>query len=218
MRRLLSMICAVVLALPLMGFALGDLFLDPKHPRVPRGAVTLKNGAEIEALLNRARWVSPGIKGPAIYMISFRTCPDCVRFKHEEFPKLHKAGIDTRVIPFARPNLSDGTPKSRVGERAAIAEIWERRNWAFFTEWSEIPVDAYDTLEDRPMDAEKDPARMKRVEDARAWVADMRAALAKNGVQIAYPAILWKRDDQWRVCMCETAAQTKMILKELGVK
>lgn len=218
MRRLLLPVFALLIALPLMGFDIRDAFLDPKNPSVPHGVVRLKNGAEIEALLNRARWVSPGLKGPALYMISFRTCPDCVRFKHDAFPALHAANIDTRVIPFARPNLPNGTPKSRVGERAAIAEIWEHRNWAFFSDWSEIPVEAYDTLEGRPIDAEKDPARLKRVEEARAWVNDMRVALAKNGAQIAYPALLWQSKGVWKVCMCETEPQVRLILKELNVK
>ena len=218
MRQLRHILILLALMLPLAAFSVRDLFLDPSTPRVPDGAVTLKNGAEIDALLARAAWVSPGLDGKPVYMISFRTCPDCVRFKKEAFPKLHAAKIDTRVIAFARPNLADGTPKSRVGERAAIAEIWLHRNWGFFNTWSDIPVDAYDTLPDRPIDAESDPARAAKVDEARRWVADMRAALAKNGVQIAYPTLLWQRDGKWRVCMCETDAQTRQILKELGVR
>ncbi len=38
-----------------------------------------KNQAEITRILETAGWVSPGLKGQKLYMVSFRTCPDCVR-------------------------------------------------------------------------------------------------------------------------------------------
>src|SRR5437762_13382284 len=52
--------------------------------------------AQIAALLQSAGWVSPGLKGKALYMVSFRTCPDCIRFKAEEFPRFQAKGVDTR--------------------------------------------------------------------------------------------------------------------------
>jgi hypothetical protein len=88
-----------------------------------------RNQAEIAKILETAGWVSPGLKGPKLYMVSFRTCPDCVRFKSEEYPGLHKAGVDTRLIEIARADRN-GVPKSTPAERATVAEMWVNRSWA----------------------------------------------------------------------------------------
>ena len=86
-----------------------------------------RHQAEIAQILEQSGWVSPGLPGPRLYMVSFRTCPDCVRFKAEEFPKLHKAGVDTRVIMIARPD-KNGVERSTAAERvlrATLADVAE---------------------------------------------------------------------------------------------
>ncbi len=197
----------------LMGFSL----FGWGKPSVPTKPVTLKKHAEeIGQLLENSGWVSPGLDGPAIYKISFRACPDCVRFKEDAFPRLHQAGVDTRVIVFAREDRN-GKPRSTVGERAAIAEIWKHRDWDFYSQWFDIPMSVYDTLEDRPPNVEGDPERLALVDKSQIFNARMRELLAQNGVQIAYPAILWKVDGKWRICMCEKPKQVEMMLNELGV-
>ena len=75
------------------------------------------NQVEIARILQTSGWVSPGLKGKTLYMVSFRTCPDCIRFMTEEFPKLHAAGVDTRVIEVARRQVN-GIAKSTPLERA----------------------------------------------------------------------------------------------------
>ena len=65
--------------------------------------------AEIAQALDQSGWVSPHLTGPKLYMISFRSCEDCIRFEETEFPKLQAAGVDTRVIEIARAD-SNGRP------------------------------------------------------------------------------------------------------------
>src|SRR3954469_1997623 len=76
-----------------------------------------KHQAQIAAILQSSGWVSPGLKGKPLYMISFRSCPDCIRFTKEQFPDLQAKGVDTRVIEVARRNYN-GLPKSTPVERA----------------------------------------------------------------------------------------------------
>jgi hypothetical protein len=108
-----------------------------------------RNQAEIAKILETAGWVSPGLKGPKLYMVSFRTCPDCVRFKSEEYPGLHKAGVDTRLIEIARADRN-GVPKSTPAERATVAEMWVNRSWALSEAWDATPVEAWTAAGHRP--------------------------------------------------------------------
>ena len=89
----LVLLLAVVLG-GLYGWWALDLRWRPK--------TIVKHQAEITRILEGSGWVSPGGSGKTLYMVSFRACPDCIRYETEEFPKLHKAGVDTRVIVIAR--------------------------------------------------------------------------------------------------------------------
>src|SRR5262245_54932109 len=82
-----------------------------------------RNQAQIAKLLESAGWVSPGQTGPKLYMVSFRSCPDCIRYKTEEFPVLQAVGVDTRVIEIARADYN-GLARSTPAERATVAELW----------------------------------------------------------------------------------------------
>ena len=54
---------------------------DPYPGGDPGGIHTItKDKAKILALLKDSGWVSPHLKGKALWMISFRSCPDCIRF------------------------------------------------------------------------------------------------------------------------------------------
>ena len=96
-----------------------------------------KHQAEIVQILESGGWVSPGLTGPKLYMVGFRSCPDCARFETEEFPGLHTAGVDTRVILVARAD-KNGVAKSTPVERATVAELGFNRSWALFQAWNEI--------------------------------------------------------------------------------
>src|SRR6185503_4781970 len=66
------------------------------------------NQLEIQRALDQSGWVSATSqrgqppRPRTLYMISFRTCPDCERFEREMFPRLSRAGVDIRVIMIAR--------------------------------------------------------------------------------------------------------------------
>src|SRR5207237_10257403 len=86
-------IALLVLVLLLAGFGWWwtDLRWRPK--------TLATNGAEIAALLDNAGWVSPGLSDTKVlYLVGFRSCPDCIRFETEEFPRLQAARATQRVI------------------------------------------------------------------------------------------------------------------------
>jgi hypothetical protein len=96
---------------------------------------TIRTGqAQIARILEGSGWVSPHLPGAKLYMVSYRSCPDCIRFEEEVFPKLHAVGVDTRVIVIARPDLN-GAVKSTPAERATVAEIWVNRSWQLLEQW-----------------------------------------------------------------------------------
>ena len=106
--RKLKIIAVLVLLVAVAGGGLyGWWALDLRW----RPHTITRHQAEIAKLLERSGWVSPGLGGPKLYEIGFRSCEDCIRLRLEEFPKYHKAGVDTRVIMVARRDYN-GLPKS----------------------------------------------------------------------------------------------------------
>jgi len=166
---------------------------------------------KIRGLITKAGWVAPGLsKTRWIYMVSFRSCPDCIRFETEVFPALHKAGVDTRVIVIARRN------RSTAPERTGVGELWAKRDWKTFETWTGMPVDAW-TGDGYPS-GDADPARAALVEKARQFVDDLRPLLAENGVNLAYPTLIWQgRDGHLRGCACESRDTYPAIRAELGL-
>ncbi len=174
-----------------------------------------RNQAEIAKILEGSGWVSPGLPGPKLYMISFRTCPDCVRFKKEEYPRLHKAGIDTRLIEIARADRN-GVPKSTPVERATVAELWINRSWALSEKWDATPVDAWTAPGLKPADG--DIARTAVIEAGRKSVEDLVPLLKQNGVNFAYPLLVWwTPDGQMKACACEKRETYRFVRKDLGL-
>jgi hypothetical protein len=173
-----------------------------------------KHQAEIAQALEQAGWVSPGAKGPKLYMVGYRSCEDCVRFKAEEFPKLQKAGVDTRVIEIARRD-KNGIAKSTPAERATVAELWLNRNWALAERWDETPIDAWTAQGIAPADG--DMARTAVVEASRNLVDQLVPLLKDNGVNFAYPTLIWwNAKGEMRGCACEKRQTYRFVRKELG--
>ena len=173
-----------------------------------------RDQAEIARLLEGAGWVSPGLTGPKLYMLGFRSCPECISFKAEVFPALHAAGVDTRVIEVALPD-SNGLPQSTPAERATVAELWANRSWALLERWDKVPPQAWTASGLAPADG--DAGRTAIVEAGRALVKDLKPHLAKNGIRLAYPTLVWwTRDGQMRGCACERPQTYRYVLKELG--
>lgn len=168
-----------------------------------------KHEAQIAALLEGAGWVSPGVSDTkVIYLVGFRSCPDCIRFETEEFPGLQAAGVDTRVILFPRRSIS--TPE----ERAGVAELWANRSWATWERWMAAPPAAW-TADGIRSDLMPDRAAL--VERSRKLVEDMEPLLADNGIRMAFPTLVWRdRKGRLRGCACEKAATYRFVRRELG--
>jgi len=175
-----------------------------------------KQGAEITRLVENAGWVSPGLAGPKLYMISFRSCPDCIRFKTEQFPDLHAAGVDTRVIEIARRDVN-GVEKSTAVERATVAELWANRSWKLMEAWEATPIEAWTATGIAPADG--DIARSAIIEAGRKTVDELKPMMKANGVSFAYPLLIWwTKDGQMRACACEKPETYKYVRKELGLE
>ena len=173
-----------------------------------------RNQAEIAQLLKSAGWVSPTGRGRPLYMISFRDCPDCIRFETEAFPKLREAGVDTRVIMIARRDLN-GLPKSTPIERATVAQLWLTRDWKLLEAWNAVPTEAWKAPGIPPADG--DMARTAVVEGGRVLVDRLRPLLRANGVNLRYPTLVWWNDQgQMRACACERRESYGHVAHELG--
>lgn len=174
-----------------------------------------QNQEEIARLLENSGWVSPGLTGAKLYMVSFRTCPDCLRFKAEQFPDLHAAGVDTRVIEIARADVN-GLAKSTPAERATVAELWLTRDWDLLERWVSVPATAWDAPGIPPADG--DPARTAVVEAGRALVEQLRPLMKDNGVDFAYPLLVWwDQDGQMKACACERRETYRFLREDLGL-
>ena len=173
-----------------------------------------RHQAEIAQLLQQSGWVSPGLKGKPLYIVSFRSCPDCLRFRAEEFPRLHAAGVDTRVIEIARRDLN-GLPQSTPAERATVAQLWLTRDWKLLEAWEAVPHQAWKAPGVPPADG--DMARTAVVESGRDLVDRLKPLLKDNGVKFAYPALIWWNDKgEMRACACERREAYRFLRRELG--
>jgi len=206
MRGLIALLVVALIAAGAYGYWNMELRWRPK--------TITKHQAEIAKILQESGWVSPGLAGPKFYMVSFRTCPDCVRFKAEEFPRLHKAGVDTRVIEIARAD-KNGVAKSTAAERATVAELWVNRSWALAERWEATPVEAWTAPGIKPADG--DIARTAVIEAGRANVEKLVPLMKDNGVSFAWPLMIWwTKDGQMRACACEKRETYRFVRKELG--
>lgn len=178
-----------------------------------------RHQAEITQLLEGAGWVSPGLTGPKLYMVSFRACPDCIRFKTEQFANLHRAGVDTRVIEIARRDRS-GVAKSTPVERATVAELWIHRSWALAERWDSTPIDAWTATGIPPADG--DAARTRQIEAGRDLVDKLAPLLRDNQFgydRLHFPTLIWwTANGNMYGCACEDRRSYQTVLRDLGVK
>jgi hypothetical protein len=184
-----------------------------------------KHQAEITAILEKSGWASPGLTKGRLYMISFRTCPDCLRFKGEEFPGLHKAGVDTRVIEIARRD-KNGVAKSTPVERTTVAELWIRRGtpeaWKLMEAWEAVSAEAWKAPGLTPADG--DTGRTAIIEAGRSMTDELRPLLKANGITVSdptgirYPTLIWwNARGEMRGCACEKRETYRFVRRELGV-
>ncbi len=178
----------------------------------PGGIHTItKDRAKIERLLKGAGWVSPHLKGKPLWMISFRSCPDCIRFEKEQFPDLHGAKVDTRVIMVAR------RAKSTPAERTGVGELWAKRDWKTYEDWTSIPVDAF--TGEGMASGDTNPTRAALVERGRVFIEALAPLLKENGLEMHYPTLIWTTArGQLRGCSCEERETYGFMRKDFGLK
>lgn len=174
-----------------------------------------RHQAEIARILEHSGWVSNAGTRGKLYMVSFRSCPDCIRFKDEQFPALHKAGVDTREILVARRD-KNGLANSTPAERSTVAELWISRDRRLLERWMAVkPPAAWTAPGIRPADG--DIAREAVVEASRKMVDDLTPLLKDNGIRFAYPLLIWWTvDGQMHGCACEAPQTYRFVRKELG--
>lgn len=174
-----------------------------------------RNQAEIQVLLDKAGYVSPGHGPQAIYVITHRSCEACRAFQEQEFPKYDAAGIDTRVIVFA-PADDQGLKRSTAAERSTIAELWLTRSWPIYQAWS-MSSDANWKATGLPV-ADNDFARSAVVDATRSYVSQMSTLLSANNVRVSYPLVIWRdQNNMLKVCACGNEKAYHFIREDLSV-
>ena len=174
-----------------------------------------KDQAQVAKILDTAGWVSPHLAGPRLYLISYRACPECIRFENEALPKLQAAGVDTRVIVIARADRN-GLTLSTAPERATVAELWLNRDWKLFQRWlATDPPTAWSASGLPPADG--DAARTAVIEAGRKSVDDLRPLLKANGIDLDYPTVIWwTKAGVMHGCVCGKPPSWANVEKELG--
>lgn len=172
-----------------------------------------RDQAQIQRLLDEASWISAGGGGEPLYMIAYRDSAAALRYEREEFPKLRAAGVETRVIVFARPDR-EGLAQSTAAERATVAEIWLNRDWPLYERWTATPSRNW-TAAGIPA-SDGNLARAAVVEAGRDFVARLNDLLRGSGLGSGYPLILWRdRDGYLKACACSDPRSWAFIRDDL---
>jgi hypothetical protein len=173
-----------------------------------------KHQDEIAQSLAQSGWVSPHLTGPKVYVIVYRACDACTQLEQTVFPKLQAADVDTRVILIAQPDLN-GQPRSTPAERSTVAELWTNRSWKLFQQWSLATPAAWTAPNIAPADG--DAARSAVIEVGRQLGTRLTGQLKDNGVDLAYPTLIWwTKDGKMRACACTSPQSYGFVEKELG--
>lgn len=172
-----------------------------------------RNQAEIQRLLDEASWVSGGGGGQPLYIIGYRDSASSQRYEREETDKLRAAGVEARVIVFARPDR-EGAAQSTAAERATVAELWLTRDWSLYQRWTATPARSW-TAAGIPQ-ADGNLARSAVVEASRQFSERLTGLLKDAGVQVTYPVILWRdRDGFLKACGCADSRSWAFIRDDL---
>lgn len=172
-----------------------------------------RNQGEIQRLLDESSWISAGGGGQALYVIGYRDSAAMQRFEREEAPKLRAAGVETRILIFARPDR-EGLQQSTAAERATVAELWLTRDWVLYQRWTATPVNNW-TAAGIPS-ADGNLARGAVVEAGRDFVGQLSRNLSEAGLQTRYPLIIWRdREGFMKACACSDARSWAFIRDDL---
>ena len=173
-----------------------------------------RNQAAIQQLLDESSWLSSGGGGEPLYIVGYRDSAAMQRYQREEAPKLRAAGVEVRIIVFARPD-HEGLARSTPAERATVAELWLTRDWTLYQRWLATPSNNW-TAAGLPA-ADGSLARSAVVDAGRRFVDDLAEKLRNEGLQMRYPLVIW-RDPQgyMKACACSDSRSWAFIRDDLG--
>lgn len=172
-----------------------------------------RNQVEIQRLLDESSWISAGGGGQALYVIGYRDSAAMQRFEREEGPKLRAAGVEMRILVFARGDR-EGLQQSTAAERATVAELWLTRDWVLYQRWTATPVNNW-TAAGIPS-ADGNLARGAVVDAGRDFVGQLSRNLSEAGLQTRYPLIIWRdREGFMKACACSDARSWAFIRDDL---
>ncbi|MGZ9099345.1 MAG: hypothetical protein ACXW3O_06550 [Brevundimonas sp.] len=174
-----------------------------------------ENQAGIQRLLDESSWLSAGGGGEPLYIIGYRDSAAMQRYEREEAPKLRAAGVEVRIIVFARPDR-EGLAQSTAAERATIAELWLTRDFTLYQRWTATPVRNW-TAAGIPA-ADGNLARSSVVEAGRIFTDRLARDLGQAGLQEArYPLIIWRdREGFMKACACSDSRSWVFIRDDLN--
>lgn len=184
------------------------------HARFQPVTVT-QNQAGIQRLLDESSWLSAGGGGEPLYIIGYRDSAAMQRYEREEGPKLRAAGIEVRIIVFARPDR-EGLALSTAAERATVAELWLTRDFTLYERWTATPSANW-TAAGIPA-ADGNLARSSVVEAGRTFVTRLNENLGQAGLrQTRYPVIIWRdREGFMKACACSDSRSWVFIRDDLN--
>lgn len=172
-----------------------------------------RNQAEIQRLLDESSWISAGGGGAPLYIVGYRDSAAMQRYEREEVPKLRAAGVEARIIVFARADR-EGLAQSTPAERATVAELWLTRDWELYQRWTATPPRNW-TAAGIPA-ADGNLARSAVVEAGRDFVAALARELGEAGLQTRYPLIVWRdREGYMMACACSDSRSWAFIRDDL---
>ncbi|MBA4803486.1 MAG: hypothetical protein H2038_02410 [Brevundimonas sp.] len=175
--------------------------------------VVSRNQAEIQRLLDESSWISAGGGGAPLYIVGYRDSAAMQRYEREEVPKLRAAGVEARIIVFARPDR-EGLAQSTPAERATVAELWLTRDWVLYQRWTATPPRNW-TAAGIPA-ADGNLARSAVVDAGRDFVAALSRHLGEAGLQTRYPLIVWRdREGYMKACACSDSRSWAFIRDDL---
>ncbi|CAN7352902.1 hypothetical protein [Brevundimonas sp. LjRoot202] len=172
-----------------------------------------RNQTAIQRLLDESSWLSAGGGGEPLYIIGYRDSAAMQRYEREEAPKLRAAGIEVRIVVFARAD-HEGLAQSTAAERATVAELWLTRDWTRYQRWTATPSNNW-TAAGIPA-ADGSLARTAVVDAGRQFAARLGDELRGTGLQTRYPLVIWRdREGYMKACACSDSRSWVFIRDDL---
>lgn len=172
-----------------------------------------RNQTAIQRLLDESSWLSAGGGGEPLYIIGYRDSAAMQRYEREEAPKLRAAGIEVRIVVFARAD-HEGLARSTAAERATVAELWLTRDWTLYQRWTATPSNNW-TAAGIPA-ADGSLARTAVVDAGRQFAARLGDELRGTGLQTRYPLVIWRdREGYMKACACSDSRSWAFIRDDL---